>query len=201
MATGTLRFLGLAAVTLVFAAAPSRARAQSSRVSVDAALGFAHVGGGWYGDRSRIGGRGRVDVRIATLGATQFILGASGGWYGGHQPQLIAPAVLCVNTAGQAVPCYPPQPPSAPNVLYLGAHFGVRHPISRLLMVEADAGAGVARTSPGASPDRLGISGDVDVVLGGASRMKLVCGIQLLTLRDAGARLYAYPLTIGLRFQ
>lgn len=201
MATRTLRFLGLAAVTLVFAAAPSRARAQSSAVSVDAAMGVAHVGRGWYSDRSRIGGRGRVDVRIATLGATQFILGASAGQYGDQGPRVINTAVLCVNTGGQAVPCYPPQPPSAPNVLYLGAHFGVRHPISRLLMVEADAGAGVARTSPGASPDRLGVSGDLNLVLGQASHLKLVCGVQLLTLTDAGTRLYAYPVTIGLRFQ
>ena len=197
----TPEFLGLAAIALVFGAAPRPARAQSSAVSVDAALGFAHVGGGWFGDRSRIGGRGRVDVRIATIGATQFILGASGGWYGGHQPLFNAPAVLCVNTAGQAVPCYPPQPPSAPNIFYVGAHVAIRHPITKFATIEADAGSGVARTSPGASPDRLGISGDVDVVLGGASRMKLVCGVQLLTLRDAGARLYAYPLTIGLRFQ
>lgn len=193
-------FLGLAAITLVLATAPTTACAQSSAVSVDAALGFAHVGGGWYGDRSRIGGRGRVDVRIATIGATQFILGASGGRYGGHQPEVIAP-MLCVNLLGQAVPCYPPRPPSAPNVLYVGAHIGIRHPISRLVTLEADAGAGVARTSPGAASDRLGISGDFDFVFGGASRMKFVCGIQLLTLRDAGARLYAYPLTIGLRFQ
>lgn len=53
----TSGFLGLATATLVLAAAPRPARAQS-RVSADALLGVAHVSRGWYGDRSRIGGRG-----------------------------------------------------------------------------------------------------------------------------------------------
>ena len=194
-----LRSLGLAAITLVFTTAPSPARAQSP-VSVDAALGVAHVGRGWYGDRSRIGGRGGIDVRIATLGATQFILGASGGWYGGHRPQVITP-MLCVNTAGQAVPCYPPQPPSAPNILYVGAHFGVRQPIAPFAMIQADAGAGAVHTSPGGSSDRLGISGDLDFVFGGASRVRFVCGVQLLTVSTPGTRLYVYPVSLGLRLQ
>ena len=191
----TLQPFALAA--LVLAAAPMAAHAQS-RVSADALLGIAHVSRGWYGDRSRIGGSGRVDVRLATVGAMQFILGASAGWYGGHQPQVLAP-MLCVNTAGMPVPCYPPQPPSAPNILYVGAHFGIRHPVSSFVTMEADAGAGVARTSPGASPNRIGLSGDLNLVLGGASHVNVVCGIQLLTLRDAATRLYAYPVSIGLR--
>lgn len=107
--------------------------------------------------------------------------------------------MLCVNTAGQAVPCYPPQPPSAPNILYMGAHLGIRHPVSSFVTMEADAGAGVARTSPGASSNRLGVSGDFNLVLGQGSHVSLVCGVQLLTLRDAATRLYAYPVSIGLR--
>ena len=189
--------LKLATATLVLAAAPRPVRAQS-RVSAEALLGVAHVSRGWYGDRTRIGGSGRVDVRIAALGATQFMLGASAGQYGGHQPQVVAP-MLCVNTAGLPVPCYPPQPPSAPNILFVGAHLGIRHPVSSFVTMEADAGAGVARTSPGASSNRLGVSGDFNLVLGQGSHVKLVCGVQLLTLRDAGTRLYAYPASIGLR--
>ncbi len=192
------RSLGLAAITLVVAAVPRPARAQSSPVSVDVALGFAHVGRGSYGNRSRVGERGRLDVRAATLGGTEFILGGSAGWYGGHRPQVLS-AMLCVNTAGQAIGCGPVPPPSAPNILYVGAHVGFRRSITGLASIEADAGAGLARTSPEASSNRLGVSGDLNLVFGEGSHLALVCGVQLLTVSAPGARLYVYPVTFGLR--
>lgn len=194
------RSLGIAAITLAVAAVPRPARAQSSPVSVDAALGFAHVGRGSYGNRSRVGERGRLDVRVATLGATEFILGGSAGWYGGYTPRVLT-AMLCVNMSGQTIGCGPVPPPSAPNILYVGAHFGVRRPITSLATIEADAGAGLARTSPEASSNRLGVSGDLDLVFGETSHLALVCGVQLLTVSASGARLYVYPVTLGLRLR
>lgn len=187
----------LAVLATMVAAGPARAQ---SRWSADAVFGVAHVGGGSYGDRSRVGGGGRIDVRLATVGAAQVTLGASIGRYVGYQVQTIAP-VYCADSTGQGVPCYSPQRPGAPNLLYTSAHVGVRYATGPFTTLEFEAGTGPLQVHGTRSGSRLGVSGGVNFFIGRPSGVGFVCGVQVLSWNDVGTRLYAYPLTIGLRFR
>ncbi|MDE3216992.1 MAG: hypothetical protein KGO03_11360, partial [Gemmatimonadota bacterium] len=161
------------------AAAPVRAQGP---LSLGAYVGVGNTSGGNFSDRVKWTYGADLDVRVAQIGSTRFVVGTEAAKLGGEGDY-----VTVVNPGGISLTG------TFPNVTYLVATAGVRHYFTSGESLEIGAGYGSVKEERG--PTYPGLWWTAGVSKRFTDALSLVIGIRSIQWTHAGNTLHAYPIT------